>query len=80
MSRDLKQALSTYVPGREIVVDKKTYESYGVFFKFPGDQNDRATGVEWDELNWLNWCDRCETSTTTRTRTWLNRPQLLGLW
>ncbi len=61
MSRDLKQALSTYVPGREIVVDKKTYESYGVFFKFPGDQNDRATGVEWDELNWLNWCDRCET-------------------
>jgi len=61
MSRDLKQALSTYVPGREIVVDKKTYESYGVHFKFPGDQVDRASGVDWDDLKWLNRCPRCET-------------------
>jgi hypothetical protein len=61
MSRDLKQALSTYVPGREIVVDKKTYESYGLHFRFASDPVDRAADVEWDELRWLNWCPRCET-------------------
>jgi hypothetical protein len=61
MSRDLKQALSTYVPGREIVVDKKTYESYGVYFKFAEDPVNRAEGVEWDSLKWLNFCPRCET-------------------
>lgn len=61
MSRDLKQALSTYVPGREIVVDKKTFESYGVYFKFADDPVDRAAGEEWDELDWLNWCPVCET-------------------
>jgi ATP-dependent helicase YprA (DUF1998 family) len=61
MSRDLKQALSTYVPGREIVVDKKTYESYGVYFKFAEDPVNRATGEDWDDLDWLNFCPRCET-------------------
>jgi hypothetical protein len=61
MSRDLKQALSTYAPGREIVVDKKTYESYGVYFRFTDDPNDRATTVDWDDLDWLNFCRRCET-------------------
>ncbi len=61
MSRDLKQALSTYAPGREIVVDKKTYESYGVFFKFAEDRINRADGVEWESLKWLNFCPRCET-------------------
>jgi hypothetical protein len=61
MSRDLKQALSTYVPGREIVVDKKTYESYGVYFKFAENRANRAEGVDWDSLKWLNFCKRCET-------------------
>jgi hypothetical protein len=61
MSRDLTQALSTYVPGREIVVDKKSYQSYGLYFKFAEDQIDRASGVEWSDLDWLNYCPRCGT-------------------
>lgn len=61
MSRDLKQALSTYVPGRDIVVDKKTYRSYGLHFKFPEHPVNRASGVDWDDLEWLNFCPRCET-------------------
>lgn len=60
-SRDLKQALSTYVPGREIVIDKKTYESYGLYFKFADDPVNRASDVDWNNLNWLNWCPVCET-------------------
>lgn len=61
MSRDLKQALSTYVPGREIVVDKKTYESYGLFFRFAQDPVNRASNEEWGDLEHLNWCPVCET-------------------
>lgn len=61
MSRDLKQALSTYVPGREIVVDKKTYESYGLYFKFADHPVNRAEGEDWGDLEWLNWCPVCET-------------------
>lgn len=61
MSRDMKQALSTYVPEREIVVDKKTFQSYGVFFKFADDQINRASHVEWEELRYLNFCPVCET-------------------
>jgi len=61
MSRDLKQALSTYVPGREIIVDKKTYKSYGLYFKFAEDPANRAAGEDWDDLDWLNWCPVCQT-------------------
>lgn len=59
MSRDLKQALSTYIPGRQIVVDKKTYTSYGVYFQFANDPVDRASGVDWDDLDYLNFCPVC---------------------
>jgi|AntRauTorcE11898_2_1112593.scaffolds.fasta_scaffold00224_7 ATP-dependent helicase YprA (DUF1998 family) len=61
MSRDMKQALSTYVPGREIVVDKKTFESYGVYFKFAEDAVNRASGQDWEDLDWINFCPVCET-------------------
>ncbi len=61
MSRDMKQALSTYAPGREIVVDKKTFKSYGIYFKFAEDDVNRAAGQDWDDLEWLNFCPRCET-------------------
>jgi len=67
-SRDLKQALSTYVPGREIVIDKKTYESYGLYFKFADNPVNRATDVDWDDLDQLNWCPVCETVYDERTR------------
>lgn len=59
MSRDLKQALSTYIPGRQLVVDKKTYTSYGVYFQFANDPVNRASGVDWDDLRWLNFCPVC---------------------
>lgn len=68
MSRDMKQALSTYVPGREIVVDKKTFESYGVFFRFAEDQINRGSHVEWHELQYLNFCPVCETVFDTEER------------
>lgn len=61
MSRDMKQALSTYVPGREIVVDKKTFESYGVHFKFSDDAINQASSVDWADLDWINFCPVCET-------------------
>ena len=67
-SRDLKQALSTYVPGREIVIDKKTYESYGLHFKFADNPVNRATDVDWDDLDHLNWCPVCETVYDEQTR------------
>lgn len=61
MSRDAKQALSTYVPGREIVVDKKTFESYGVSFKFADDAVNQAEGQGLEDLDWINFCPVCET-------------------
>ncbi len=60
MSRDLKQALSTYIPGRQLVVDKKTYTSYGVYIPFSDDPVNRASVVDWDDLEWLNFCPLCE--------------------
>lgn len=59
MTYDLKKALSAYVPGRDIVVDKKTYTSYGVDFKFPDSYVNRAAGEDWDDLDWLNFCPEC---------------------
>lgn len=61
MSTDLKQALSIYVPGRQLVVDKKTFTSYGLYFPFAYDPVNRASGVGWDNLSWLNYCPNCET-------------------
>lgn len=61
ISSDIKQALSIYVPGRQIVVDKKTFTSYGLYFNFASDLINRATGIDWDNLPWLNYCPNCET-------------------
>jgi ATP-dependent helicase YprA (DUF1998 family) len=61
IGQDLKQALSEYVPSRQIVVDKKTYTSYGLHIPFAVDQTNRATKVEWETLEWLNYCARCGT-------------------
>lgn len=61
ISTDLKQALSIYVPGRQIVVDKKTFTSYGLYFPFASDPVNRASGAGWDNLSWLNYCRNCET-------------------
>jgi len=56
MTQDLAQALSEYVPGREIVVDKHTFISYGLYFPMTNDFVNRARVVPWDSLPWLNFC------------------------
>lgn len=61
MAEDMRQALSEYIPGRQIVVDKKTFTSYGLYFAYPGDLSNRASKVMWDNLDWLNYCGSCET-------------------
>lgn len=61
IDQDTKMALSEYVPPRQIVVDKRTYTSYGLYFPFSRDSINRARKVSWDNLHWLNYCDRCET-------------------
>lgn len=66
MSEDLTQALSDYVPGREIVVDKHTYASYGLRFPFPTNRVDRAEGPHWQSLDWLNFCQDCKTILSER--------------
>lgn len=65
MTQDLGQALSEYAPGRELVVDKRTYVSYGLYFPFPKDSINRAKSDDWDQLPWLNSCDQCGTILST---------------
>lgn len=59
MQQDLSQALSEYVPGREVVVDKHTFVSYGLYFPFAADRVNRGRSVDWDGLSWLNHCLSC---------------------
>ena len=61
MSTDLKQALSIYIPGRRIVVDKKTFTSYGLYFPLTSGLVNRASRIDWNSLSWLNYCPICET-------------------
>ena len=62
MTQDLSKALSEYIPGRDIVVDKHTFTSYGLFFPVPKDSTHRARYAGWDTLPWLNYCDSCKIS------------------
>lgn len=55
------QALSEYIPGREIVVDKHTFVSYGLYFPFSRDPVSRGRSVAWDSLPWLALCEACGT-------------------
>lgn len=61
MSQELRQALSEYIPERQVVVDKKTFTSKGLYFPFTNDPVNRASVVNWDESDFLNYCSRCET-------------------
>lgn len=62
MTQDLSQALSEYIPGRDVVVDKHTFTSYGLFFPIPQDFVNRARHAGWESLPWLNYCDSCKIS------------------
>lgn len=68
MGRGMKEALSEYIPGRQIIVDKKTFTSYGLHFPFPSNRFDRASGEDWDSLKWLNFCSVCETVVQEKDR------------
>ncbi|MFA5860316.1 MAG: DEAD/DEAH box helicase [Candidatus Thermoplasmatota archaeon] len=61
MTQGLRQALSEYAPGRELVVDKHTFISYGLHFPFSPDPVNRARVQKWDKLKWLNHCENCGT-------------------
>lgn len=60
MAQELRQALSEYVPGRQLVVDKHTFTSYGLHFPFSRDPVNRAADVDWDHLSWINYCEICD--------------------
>jgi len=60
MSQGLQQALSEYAPGRQIVVDKRTYTSYGLHFAFAPNPVNRASTME-DDVRTLNYCESCST-------------------
>jgi ATP-dependent helicase YprA (DUF1998 family) len=57
---DMMQALSEYVPGRELVIDKRTFVPYGLSFDFANDLVNRASGEPWDSLEKLNFCPECD--------------------
>lgn len=61
MTQGLAQALSEYVPGREIVVDKHTFISYGLHIPFSQNEVNRAEDEGWTDLPWLNHCPDCKT-------------------
>lgn len=60
ITQDLTQALSTLAPGRDLVVDKKTFTSYGLSFRFAENPVNRAEQVDWDSLERLNFCSECD--------------------
>lgn len=67
MTQSLAQALSEYVPGRELVVDKHTFISYGIHVPFSRNEIDRAVAENWN-LRWLNHCSKCETILEEQTQ------------
>jgi ATP-dependent helicase YprA (DUF1998 family) len=67
MTQALKQALSDYTPGRELVVDKKTFVSRGLNFALANNPVNRAEGHGLDKLDWLNYCS-CGTIIDDRTK------------
>jgi len=62
---DLMQALSDYVPGRQLVIDKRTFVPYGVSVDYSADPVNRLAAVPWDALEWMSFCDHCETIVDT---------------
>lgn len=59
MQSDLMQALSQYVPGREVVVDKRSFVSYGISIDFPRNLADQAASEPWDALPRIGICHVC---------------------
>jgi len=57
---DLVQALSDYVPGRQLVIDKRTFVPYGISVDFSDDPANRVSKEPWDRLPRLNFCENCE--------------------
>ena len=58
-STDMKQALSMYVPGRTIVVDKKKYQSASLYVPFPTDYHNPFRGEIGQISRWSLLCEEC---------------------
>jgi len=58
-STDMRQALSMYVPGRTLTVDKKKYQSGGLYVPYPADYNAPFRGEMETVENWVMHCDAC---------------------
>ena len=55
----VRQALSQYTPGRKIVVDKKEYQSAGLYVPFPSDYEQPFQEEIEDIDRWVVHCSEC---------------------
>lgn len=58
--QDLQVALTEYAPGRELVIDKQDFTSYGLHVDFPQDAAQPAASIAWDNLSELVQCLDCD--------------------
>ncbi|MGP8146006.1 MAG: DEAD/DEAH box helicase [Thermoplasmata archaeon] len=58
---DMMQALSQYVPGREVVIDKRTFVPYGISIDYPSNLVDHAATEPWNLLPLVGLCRGCGT-------------------
>lgn len=56
---EINRALSEYAPGRQIVVDKKTYRIGGVYVPNPQDPLKPARDLSIDSLPTVTYCEKC---------------------
>lgn len=58
--QDLQVALSEYAPGKETVIDKETFVSYGLAFPFSATPETPARDIEWDQPTYVAQCAQCD--------------------
>tara|TARA_B100001142_G_scaffold221360_1_gene219551 strand:- start:1147 stop:6846 length:5700 start_codon:yes stop_codon:yes gene_type:complete len=63
-SQGVGQALSTYVPGQKIDIDKKTYQSGGIYIAYPESMENRFEGVVGKINTYIMHCHGCHSLTT----------------
>jgi len=63
-SQGVGQALSTYVPGQKIDIDKKTYRSGGIYIAYPESMENRFEGVVEKIDTYIMHCHGCHSLTT----------------
>ena len=63
-SQGVGQALSTYVPGQKVDIDKKTYRSGGIYIAFPESMENRFEGTVEKIDTYIMHCHGCHSLTT----------------